>query len=138
MKNCLVTYKNVKSSSSSNQGHGFSSVFIFDTPEVTEIVLPKVTQNFILFLLAEKIEPNRFFHFFPSVTNMVKMAPARIFSLRQPHLNVYVGNVSKLKQRVPLFGPSFLDVSYKCGRDLKVLSPFNFSQDCEIFCNDAL
>ena len=26
--------------------HGFSSVFFFDTPEVTKIVLPKVLQNF--------------------------------------------------------------------------------------------
>ena len=45
--------------------HGFSSVFFFDTPEVTKIVLPKVLQNFILFLLAQGTEPKRFFFFFP-------------------------------------------------------------------------
>ena len=43
--------------------HCFES-FFFDTPEVTKIVLPKVLQNFILFLLAQgTAEPKRFFLF---------------------------------------------------------------------------
>ena len=38
--------------------------FFFDTPEVTKIVLPKVLQNFILYLLAQGTEP-KLFPFFP-------------------------------------------------------------------------
>ena len=40
--------------------HGFSSVFFFDTPEVTKIDLPKVLQNFNLPLLAQGTEPKKF------------------------------------------------------------------------------
>ena len=40
--------------------------FFFDTPEVTKIVLPKVLQNFKLYLLAQGTEPN-FFSFFPRI-----------------------------------------------------------------------
>ena len=36
----------------------------FDTPEVTEIVLPKVLQNFKLHLLAQGTEPKTFLFFF--------------------------------------------------------------------------
>ena len=35
-------------------------LWFFDTPEVTEIVLPKVVQNFKLPLLAQGIEPKWF------------------------------------------------------------------------------
>ena len=44
--------------------HGFSSVF-FPTPEVTKIVLPKVLQNFKLYLFAQGTEPKKFFLLFP-------------------------------------------------------------------------
>ena len=42
--------------------HCFLSVF-FDTPEVTKIVLPKVLQNFLLYLLDQGTGPKRFFLF---------------------------------------------------------------------------
>ena len=44
--------------------HGFSSVFFFDTPEVTKIVLPTVLQNFKLYLLAQGTE-SKGFPFYP-------------------------------------------------------------------------
>ena len=47
--------------------HGFSSVFFFETKEVTKIVLPKVLQKIKeganLYLLAQKREPKRVFFF---------------------------------------------------------------------------
>ena len=39
-------------------------MFFYDTTEVTKIVLPKVLQNLILFLLAQGTEPKSFFLFY--------------------------------------------------------------------------
>ena len=44
--------------------HGFSSVFFFDTPEVTKIVLPEVLQKIKLYLLTQGTKPKRVFLFF--------------------------------------------------------------------------
>ena len=53
-----------------NYSHGFPSVFFFDTPEVTKIVLPKILQNFKVSPKStwwpKKLnEPKRIFLFFP-------------------------------------------------------------------------
>ena len=43
--------------------------FFFDTPEMTKIVIPKIIQNFKLYLLAQGTEPKRFFFFLRETYN---------------------------------------------------------------------
>ena len=64
--------------------HGFLSVFFFNTPGVTKIVLPKVLQNLKLCLLAHGTEAEGFSFFFRVLYNTGRVESVPLLVFLQP------------------------------------------------------